>query len=160
MTDWKKLKAEYVASNISYRKLAEKHGVSFDTLKTHAVDEGWYKLRQHANQKATTKIVEAEANRQAQRMNRLLAVSDKLLDAVEKAVDGFNTEDLAFDKGVLKSLSGAIRDIKEIQSIKSALDIEEQKARIAKLQKEAAQEDEGDKNIEVVLSSELEEYSE
>ena len=160
MTDWKKLKAEYVASNISYRKLAEKHGVSFDTLKTHAVDEGWYKLRQQANEKATTKIVEAEANRQAQRMNRLLAVSDKLLDAVEKAVDGFNTEDLAFDKGVLKSLSGAIRDIKEIQSIKSALDIEEQTARIAKLQKEAAQEDEGDKNIEVVLSSELEEYSE
>ena len=160
MADFKKIKADYIAGKGSYRSLAEKYGVSFNTLKTHAVEEGWHKLRQQANEKATTKIVENEANRQAQRMNRLLAVSDKLLDAVEKAVDGFNTEDLVFDKSVLKSLSGAIRDIKEIQSIKSALDIEEQKARISKLQKEAEKEDESDKDIEVVLSSELEEYSE
>ncbi len=158
--DWNKIKAEYIAGKGSYRELAEKFDVSFDTLKTHAVKEGWYKLRQQANEKATTKIVEDEAKRQAQRMKRLLAVSDKLLAAVEKAVDGFNTEELLFDKAVLKSLSGAIRDIKEIQSIKSELDIKEQKARISKLEKEAQQEDEGSRDVVVKLSSELEEYSE
>ena len=160
MADFKKIKAEYIKGDTSYRKLAEKYGVPRTTLERKAKDEKWTELRRQAECKAEAKIVENEANRQAQRMNRLLAVSDKLLDAVEKAVDGFVSEDLVFDKSVLKSLSGAIRDIKEIQSIKSALDIEEQKARIAKLQKEAEKEDEGDKNIEVVLSSELEEYSE
>lgn len=160
MADFKKIKADYIAGKGSYRSLAEKYGVSFNTLKTHAVEEGWHKLRQQANEKATTKIVENEANRQAQRMNRLLAVSDKLLDAVEKAVDGFNTEDLVFDKGVLKSLSGAIRDIKEIQSIKSALDIEEQKARISKLQKEAEKEDESEQQtVTVLMGDKAEEYA-
>lgn len=158
--DWNKIKAEYIAGKGSYRELAEKFDVSFNTLKTHAVEEGWYKLKQQANEKATTKIVEEEANRQAQRMKRLLAVSDKLLIAVEKAVDGFNTEDLVFDKSVLKSLSGAIRDIKEIQNIRSALDIQEQKARISKLEKEAEKEDESSRDVVVKLSSELEEYSE
>ena len=160
MADFKKIKAEYIKGDTSYRKLAEKYGVPRSTLERKAKDEKWTELRRQTERKTEAKIVENEANRQAQRMNRLLAVSDKLLDAVEKAVDGFNTEDLVFDKSVLKSLSGAIRDIKEIQSIKSALDIEEQKARIAKLQKEAEKEDESDKDIEVVLSSELEEYSE
>lgn len=160
MADFKKIKAEYIKGDTSYRKLAEKYGVPRTTLERKAKDEKWTELRRQAEVKAEAKIVENEANRQAQRMNRLLAVSDKLLDAVEKAVDGFVSEDLVFDKSVLKSLSGAIRDIKEIQSIKSELDIKEQKARISKLEKEAERETEGDKNIEVVLSSELEEYSE
>jgi transposase-like protein len=160
MADFKKIKAEYIKGNTSYRKLAEKYGVPRSTLERKAKDEKWTELRRQTECKAEAKIVENEANRQAQRMNRLLAVSDKLLDAVEKAVDGFVSEDLVFDKSVLKSLSGAIRDIKEIQSIKSELDIKEQKARISKLEKEAERENESDKNIEVVLSSELEEYSE
>ena len=41
------------------------------------------------------------------------------------------------DKGALKSLSGTIKDIKDIQNIKTELDIEEQKARIANLRKQA-----------------------
>ena len=160
MADFKKIKAEYIKGGTSYRKLAKKYGVPLTTLERKAKNEKWTELRRQTERKAEAIIVENEANRQAERMNRLLAVSDKLLEAVEKAVDGFVSEDLVFDKSVLKSLSGAIRDIKEIQSIKSALDIEEQKARISKLQKEAEKEDESDKNIEVVLSSELEEYSE
>ena len=113
---------------------------------------------EQAKQKATTKIVEMEADRQAERMQRLLVVSDKLLEAVEKAVDGFQAEELVFDKSVLKSLSGAIRDIKEIQNVKAALDIEEQKARIALLNKQAvAEEASGD--ITVTIKGDLEDYS-
>lgn len=63
------------------------------------------------------------------------------------------------DRSGLKAISSSLRDIKEIQMLKSELDKQEQEARIAKLRKEAERETEGDKNIEVVLSSELEEYS-
>lgn len=156
--DFTKLKREYIAGNISYRKLAEKHGISFSTLKNVALKEKWHDLKEQAKQKATTKIVEMEADRQAQRMQRLLVVSDKLLEAVEKAVDGFQSEELVFDKSVLKSLSGAIRDIKEIQNIKSSLDIEEQKARIAILNKQAAAE-ETSSEITVTIKGGLEELS-
>ena len=70
-------------------------------------------------------------------MRRLLTVSDKLLEAVEDAVDKFQAGELILEKSALKSLSGAIKDIKDIQHIKSQLDIEEQKARIAILKKQA-----------------------
>ena len=85
-------------------------------------------------------------------MKRLLTVSDELLNVVEDAVRKFQIGELMVDKGVLKSLSGTIKDIKEIQNIKTQLDIEEQKARIAILKKQAAADDIGeDKPHGVVL---------
>jgi hypothetical protein len=149
--DWNKLKREYIQGNTSYRKLVDKYGVPLTTLKTRAAKERWVELKNQARAKADTKIVETEANRQAERMSRLLSVTDRLLDAVEKAVDGFNTEELLLDKSALKSLSGAIKDIKEIQGIKSAIDIREQEARIANLRKQAEAEDNKPNEITITI---------
>lgn len=156
--DWNKIKREYIQGDTSYRKLADKYNVPFGTLRKVAAKEKWRELRDKTRQKADTKIVEAEAEKQAKRMTRLLSVTDTLLDAVEKAVNEFNTADLLLDKGVLKSLSGAIKDIKEIQGIKSAIDIREQEARIANLRKNAETEDTS-KEIKVTIVGDLEEYS-
>ena len=158
--DWKKIKAEYVAGGISYRKLAQKYDIPFGTLKGHALKEGWNDLREQAKQKAATKIVEIESDKQAERMNRLLTVSDKLLTAVEDAVNAFQVGELLLDKSALKQLSGTIKDIKDIQNIKSQLDIEEQKARIAILKKQAEADSTVSSDIKVVMSTELEGYSE
>ncbi len=135
--DWKKLRAEYIKGGTSYRKLAEKYNVSFHTLRKQAAKENWKALRDEVATKTVTKIVEIESDQQADRMKRLLTVSDKLLMAVEDAVEQFQAGELLLDKGALKSLSGTIKDIKDIQSIKTELDIEEQKARIAILKKQA-----------------------
>ena len=135
--DWKKLKREYIAGGISYRKLADKYGVSFSTLKEVAAKERWRDAKAKCQAEATTKIIEIESDKQAERMRRLLSVSDKLLEAVEDAVDKFQAGELLLEKGALKSLSGTIKDIKEIQNIKSQLDIEEQKARVAILKRQA-----------------------
>ena len=135
--DWKKLKAEYIAGGISYRKLADKYKVPFSTLKRRAALENWHDARIECCSKSTTKIVEIESDKQAERMRRLLSVSDKLLEAVEDAVDKFQAGELLLEKGALKSLSGTIKDIKDIQNIKSQLDIEEQKARVAILKRQA-----------------------
>lgn len=149
--DWKKLKAEYIAGGISYRKLAEKHKVPFGTLKRIALQEDWYDLREQAKQKAATKIVEIESDKQANRMKRLLTVSDALLDAVEDAVHKFNVGELLLDKGALKALSGTIKDIKDIQNIKTQLDIEEQKARIAILKKQAEADTDKDAVVKITI---------
>lgn len=156
--DWNKLKREYIAGGTSYRKLAEKHKVSYNTLAKVAAKENWGNLKQETAEKITTKIVDIESDKQAERMKRLLTVSDMLLDAVEDAVSKFQAGELTLDKGALKSLSGTIKDIKDIQSIKTKLDIEEQKARIAILKKQAESDDSG-KDIQVTIASELDEYS-
>ena len=157
--DWKKLKAEYIAGGTSYRKLAEKHNIPFGTLKRVALKEKWADLREQCKQKSATKIVEIESSKQAERMKRLLTVSDALLDCVEDAVRKFKAEELVLDKGALKSLSGTIKDIKDIQSIKSELDIEEQKARIAILKKQAEADDNVNNEIKVTFEGGFDEYS-
>lgn len=135
--DWKKLRAEYIAGGTSYRKLADKYNVSFHTLRKQAAKENWKALRDETASKTVTKIIEIESDKQAERMKRLLNVSDMLLDAVENAVNKFQAEELLLDRTALKSLSGTIKDIKDIQNLKTSLDIEEQKARIAILKKQA-----------------------
>lgn len=149
--DWKKLKAEYIAGGTSYRKLAEKYHVSFHTLRKQAAKENWKALRDEATSKAVTKIIEIESDKQAERMKRLLTVSDKLLDAVEDAVNKFKAGELLLDKSALRSLSGTIKDIKDIQNIKTQLDIEEQKARIANLRKQAESCDKSAENITITI---------
>lgn len=135
--DWNKIKSEYIKGGTSYRKLCDKYDVPLSTLKRIAHDEDWVGLREQCKAKSATKIVEIESDRQAERMKRLLDVSDKLLEAVEDAVSKFQAGELMLEKSALKSLSGAIKDIKEIQNIKTQLDIEEQKARIANLKRQA-----------------------
>ena len=155
--DWNKLKREYIAGGTSYRKLCQKYDVPLSTLKRVAHDEDWVGLREQCKAKSATKIVEIESDKQAERMKRLLKVSDELLDVVEKAVHSFQVGELIMDRTALKSLSSTIKDIKDIQNIKTELDIEEQKARIANLKKQAERDEEG-KDMTVTMSEEVVDY--
>jgi hypothetical protein len=58
----------------------------------------------------------------------------------------------------IKNLSDALKNIKEAQMIRTAEDIEEQQARIAKLKKEVQDEDKS-KAITVVLEGDLSKYA-
>ena len=150
--DWKRIKAEYIAGGTSYRKLAEKYNVSFNTLKTHAIEEQWHKLRQQANHKATTKMVETISDKQAARADKIVDVADKLLNKIAEVID------LVSDTQGIKHISSALKDIKDIKGIKSDVDLREQEARIRNLEKQAQTED-ASKSIEVFIGADAEEYS-
>jgi hypothetical protein len=150
--DWNKLKREYIAGGTSYRKLAKKYNANLSVLKRIAHDEGWVDLREQCKAKSASKIVEIESDKNAERMKRLLKVSDDLLGAVEDAVQAFKVGDLLLDKTALKSLSSTIKDIKDIQNIKTELDIEEQKARIANLRRQAEQDGNNISEVAVVIA--------
>ena len=62
---WSKIKAEYISGGTSYRKLAQKYDVSFNTLKDIAIREEWTKLREQAHNTATTKMVNGVAKENA-----------------------------------------------------------------------------------------------
>ena len=89
--NWTKIRNEYINGNISYRKLAEKHGVSFHTLKGIATEEKWFdkrkeqqeKIRTKTEQKTAEKLAEAEANR----LLRISAAADRLLEKIEEATE-------------------------------------------------------------------------
>lgn len=152
--DWKKIKTEYISGNISYRKLAEKHGVSFNTLKRHAVEEEWHKLRQQKDEKATTKIINSISEREAKKANKIIDVADKLLDKISAMIDkaeDYNTQNI-------KNLTSALKDLKEIKGYKTDVDLREQEARIANLERQAQAVEES-KDITVTIVGDLNEYS-
>ena len=63
------------------------------------------------------------------------------------------------DRKGLQLVAAALKDIKEIQMLKSELDKREQEARIAKLEKEAMAEEKQDNEIKVIIEGGLEDYS-
>ena len=88
MADWIAIRAEYETTGIAQRKLAEKHGVSYPTLRDKSKREGWVKSKEETLsriiattlQKTVTKIATKEADRNA----RHLALNDLVLDAIEE----------------------------------------------------------------------------
>lgn len=113
--DWLKIKNEYATTNISYRKLAAKHNVSFNTLQDRAKREDWQSLRTEQHDNITTKTRQKTAER----------ISDQQADfTVDMA--GLNTlaaqrarkwlQDENLKPGELKSVTGALKDISDIES--------------------------------------------
>lgn len=154
MADWKKIKAEYIAGGTTYRALAKKHGVSFTTLQRTAKKEGWITLRRQADDKTTAIMVDKVSSKNANTGLKINAVADKLLFKLSETIDA--TEVL--DGQTLKQFTSALKDLRDIKGEKSLLDLREQEARIAKLQKDAVVEDKSTE-ITITFGGDAEEYS-
>ena len=151
MADWNKIKTEYLTSDTSYRQLAQKYGVNAITIAKKASKEGWVSQRQQQANRTLSKTLTAVSNRQVNRAARLQEVADKLLNKIEAAVDDYNMEVLLVDRQSLRQITGALKDIKDIQMIRSEADLREQEARIAKLLKEAEREDSGPNKVVIQI---------
>ncbi len=150
MAEWMKIKADYIRGEISYRKLADKYKVSFDTLRKRAAKENWRALRDKAGARAATKLVETQADRKVDRLQRIIDVSDKLLCVVENTLQNIEDGIESADRATLRQLAGTIKDIKDTQNLKTELDLEEQRQRIAMMKKRSADEV-IDRHVEIVF---------
>ena len=155
MADWQKIRAEYITTDISYRKLADKYGLDQATVARRAKKEDWVSKRQHHADKTQAKILNADTKNKADRASRLMTVADKLLKKVEVLVD----KDDYLSAGAIKNLSDALKNIRDTQMIRSELDIREQEARIAKLQKETEKQDNEKSSITITLEGSLSDYA-
>lgn len=154
--DWAKIKTEYISASkkVSYRKLAKKYGVPESSLFAKASEEQWVEQREQFQSKTIAKSLDAISNATADRAVALMGAADLLLERTVSGIKAYRE----LPATAAKNYSDALKNIKEIHMIRSSEDIEEQKARIAKLQKEAKEEDK-DKSITVVLEGELSKYA-
>ena len=154
--DWQKAKTEYITTETSYRKLSEKYGVSVTAIGTRASAEGWVAEKEKYLNKTLTKTLNKLSSERAERASRLFAVTDKLLLKVEKAVESLDED--CIDTQAFRQIAASLKDIKDIQMIKSDADMREQEARIKNLQRQA-ETDETSKDIKVTIEGDLEKYS-
>lgn len=184
MADWQKIKTEYITTDISLRKLAQKYGIRYATVQDRSKKEGWITLRDQHRTSTVSKSISKISNKQADKLARIEGITDKLLMKLEQAVDeldleiikkktkleedGFEvtTESMVaqeggiVDRAGLRHLTAALKDLKEIQMLKSELDRQEQQARIDKLRKEAEKEEKNNEPVRVIMDDGLMEYSE
>ena len=114
--NWIKIKNEYISTDISQRKLAEKYGISFKTLKAKANKEKWNdeKKKQYHNittkvqQKTVKKIVEDGVNRVAD----ITRICDKISEKLERAVDLLDYDNI--DTRKLRQVTQCAKDLREM----------------------------------------------
>lgn len=152
--DWSKLKAEYIAGGTSYRKLAEKYGVSFNTIQGVAKQEKWVELRNQVKDKSTTKMVESIAQDITKNAVKINNVADKLLDKISRMLDEYDE----LDSQSIKHFTSALKDIKDVKGIKSDIDMREQEARIEKLRKDT-EDEQKDTSVVVKFEGEIDKWS-
>ena len=173
MVDWQAIKTEYITTNTTYRKLAEKYGVSRVQIGHVGKEENWVELRRQHLANTLTKALELDTKKKVDRAKRLRDAADRLLDKVEQAIDELDLQLITNKKKVktieyknaqradkstketiseteqilsvssivdrkgMQQIAAALRDIREIHGIQSELDKQEQKARIANLNRQA-----------------------
>ena len=131
MPDWNAIKSEYITEDISYRKLADKWGVSFRTLADHARKESWNKERNTHRDNVTKQTVQKIAARQssdgAYKLLRLQEAADSIGDVIASIFgdadqfhrhiveDGnYSVEERVYkkvDTKAIKDLTGAMKDL-------------------------------------------------
>lgn len=115
VANWVSIKAEYVTTDISYRKLAEKHAVSFNTLKDMAIRERWKELRDTTRNSITTatqqKAVDAISTDAASYAASVARLSARAVHLVDKSL---TTQEDKADPYKVKALVSAIHELAEM----------------------------------------------
>lgn len=146
--DWKRIKAEYLAGGTSYRKLAEKYGISRSKLQSRATRESWVDLKGQAQAKTESKIVDLISDQTAKKAVDIIDVADKLLEKIEAIAE------TVVDPDSIKKLTSAIKDLKDVKGLKSEADTREQEARIRNLEKQAEKDENDSEDITVIFGTE------
>lgn len=196
MEDWLKIKTEYITTDTSYRKLAEKYGVSKAQIYKVGGEEGWVELREQYRSKTIAKTVEKISEKKAQQAARVGDLADKLMLKLEQAIEELDqtmvthktkTRDVQYgdptakgkptreviqeeekliavdsvvDRGGLRLLTAALKDLKFIKDEISDLERREREARIEALRRQNEKDEDDDGVIEVVFAAGPEEWNE
>ena len=146
--DWIKIKNEYINTQTSYRKLADKYKVSQQSVSRHGKDERWPKLKKERLSKTCAKVeqklTEKIANAEVDRITSLLELSDEAQKQIRtslwqlgKYVDMFGnvSECDVIDANKLRKLVASLKDLKDIISLGEGLSMSEEEKKQANLLK-------------------------
>jgi hypothetical protein len=147
MADWQKIKTEYITTDTSYRELSQKYGVHYTNIAKKAKKEDWQQLRQQQANTTQTKMIQAVERRKVDRAAKLLETSDLLLQKVRQRIEALDALEMGSQE--FRHLSATIKDLKEIQMIRSDAD----------MQKQAEKEDKEKPSITITLEGGLSDYA-
>lgn len=148
MTDWEKIKTEYLSGNTSYRKLSAKHGVPLSRIKNRGKKEDWPWLRENVRHDSLPLLHDSLCEKNSRSAQKIIDVADRILDKINESLDALPT----IDGNTLKHFTAALKELRDIKGVKSEADIREQEIRMENLRVTSAKS--GDTtSIEVVFNA-------
>ena len=124
--NWIEIKNEYIFTDISQRKLAEKYEVSYNTLKKKANKEEWKKEKEEQYLKSTANVHQKTAEifsdvivaNTLNRVETVLSLSDELTNKLKTAISelgiGYENEQVPINTKDIKRLVSSLKDLSDI----------------------------------------------
>lgn len=119
MTDWNAIREDYLRSSLSYRDLCQKYDVKYGSLAKIAANEGWHREKTASEDIALS------------REDRILKISDRLLDKIEKSITELDrcvvknkekTKTVEYDYDTKKPINEVVEEKEDIQIIEGMID--------------------------------------
>ena len=151
-SEWQKIKTEYISNaNISTRQLAAKYGISYSALCQRCAREKWVEARKQKQSILDAKVIERAAEREADRAAATYDAADMALETItallQKDVD---TDTISVAD--LKTITGALKDIKYVLGIRNETEKAIQEERLEALRREKKREEQqDDKTVTLVF---------
>lgn len=90
--DWNALQVEYVTGKLSLKKLAEKHGISENTLENRSRKEKWSEQRRKYRGNVTAKSIARASARETRRLSSLQSSASRMCAQIEKLMKDAETQ--------------------------------------------------------------------
>jgi len=85
--DWINIKKDYLTSQLSYKDISEKYGINIATVSERAKREEWPRLKKETHAEIMAETIRKVKKNQVNRNSRHILIVDKILDAIEQAIE-------------------------------------------------------------------------
>ena len=155
MTDWEKIRTEYISGGVSYRRLAAKYNISENRIERMGRKENWTLLRRSYLQNGVSQKKDSFCEQNARSAKRIMEVADQILEKISESLDSLSV----IDGNTLMHFTSALKELRDIKGVRSEADIREQEIRMENLRKSTEKDSEATV-IEVVFNAGEEAWNE
>ena len=133
-TQWRKMRIEYVKGNTTYKKLAEKYGISESYIRKRASKEGWRKKRSDLDTKVEQKVLERVCDARAKEFELIAQVNDRMDIVLENLLEFIGNQppkkydDLRGVESLTKAISQVVETKRDLYNVPTEVDKEKIKA--------------------------------
>lgn len=167
MIDWDIIKAEYLTTDTSYRKLSKKYDVSFSQLSARAKEEDWVKQKNDKAVQIGTAAINASDEEKISEIKDLIGLNKRLIRLVEKTIkvyeeDNESEPDVKSIKGLTDTISSLTANVRNLKGVPTQSEREAQeiaKERLA-IEKSKADIDNTSKEIVIKYEGNIDEFEE
>ena len=133
-TQWRKMRIEYVKGNTTYKKLAEKYGISESYIRKRASKEGWRKKRSDLDTKVEQKVLERVCDARAKEFELIAQVNDRMDIVLENLLEFIGNQppkkydDLRGVESLTKAIAQVVETKRDLYNVPTEVDKEKIKA--------------------------------